>query len=254
MQPPPFNAEAEASALLAAAFAIDEVAASSMAGDSTVGRSQQQGRPPVAAQAPRAPLKAPSSAPWSTSAGRTSRPRSLSDGDLNNAPTRVATVMADAPSLVASPLLRDPEFVMYTYKIARCRLRSTHDWATCPYSHYSELGRRRDPRLVPYAPMRCPEMRRCGVCPRLDDCPLSHNMLESWLHPLRYRTLRCDVGAECGRTLCFFAHGEEELRRDPSVDSDVASGGDSVQAQTATLTTMQDLLLLLTMQLSLGSR
>lgn len=38
-------------------------------------------------------------------------------------------------------------------------------------------------------------------------------MNESWLHPQRYRTLSCHLGADCGRTLCYFAHGDDELRR-----------------------------------------
>jgi hypothetical protein len=35
---------------------------------------------------------------------------------------------------------------------------------------------------------------------------------EYWLHPQRYRTTLCRDGAACHRSVCFFAHGVEQLR------------------------------------------
>jgi hypothetical protein len=37
-------------------------------------------------------------------------------------------------------------------------------------------------------------------------------VFEFWLHPHRYRTEMCKVGAGCNRRICFFAHKPEELR------------------------------------------
>lgn len=37
-------------------------------------------------------------------------------------------------------------------------------------------------------------------------------MFECWLHPARYRTQLCTDGESCTRRVCFFAHGEAQLR------------------------------------------
>ena len=58
-----------------------------------------------------------------------------------------------------------------------------------------------------------------GSCPQGDQCILSHNMYESWLHPTRFRTSLCSLGGACDRAICFFAHAVNELRpRDDIVD------------------------------------
>jgi hypothetical protein len=171
------------------------------AAESNVGRLKQT-RPAVTGPPARAPLTAPSAAPWHGSCSHRS-----SSGGLGVAAT--AAAMSGAPSVMPSPLLRDPEFVMYSYKI----LDTSHDWAACPCAHKSERACRRDPRRFVYSPLPCPDMRRPGMCPRDVSCPLSHSTTESWLHPLRYRTMKCHLGADCRRSLCFFAHDEEELRR-----------------------------------------
>lgn len=44
------------------------------------------------------------------------------------------------------------------------------------------------------------------------NCPHSHNIFESWLHPQKYRTLLCKDKDRCTRPVCFFAHGAEQLR------------------------------------------
>lgn len=50
------------------------------------------------------------------------------------------------------------------------------------------------------------------TCPRGAACPYAHSVYEYWLHPTRYRTQICKNGANCRRTLCFFAHSTAELR------------------------------------------
>jgi hypothetical protein len=42
--------------------------------------------------------------------------------------------------------------------------------------------------------------------------PASLSCAEYWLHPQRYRTTLCRDGASCHRSVCFFAHGLEQLR------------------------------------------
>eukprot|EP00878_Enallax_costatus_P018858 GHUV01019878.1.p1 GENE.GHUV01019878.1~~GHUV01019878.1.p1 ORF type:complete len:519 (+),score=206.36 GHUV01019878.1:133-1689(+) len=44
------------------------------------------------------------------------------------------------------------------------------------------------------------------------NCPHSHNVFESWLHPQKYRTMMCKDRDKCTRPVCFFAHGPHELR------------------------------------------
>lgn len=51
-----------------------------------------------------------------------------------------------------------------------------------------------------------------GSCSLGYNCPFSHGVFESWLHPTKYRTLLCKDGGSCGRNICFFAHNQEELR------------------------------------------
>lgn len=43
-------------------------------------------------------------------------------------------------------------------------------------------------------------------------CPHSHHVFESWLHPQKFRTMLCKDGDDCHREVCFFAHGQEQLR------------------------------------------
>eukprot|EP00878_Enallax_costatus_P018221 GHUV01019174.1.p1 GENE.GHUV01019174.1~~GHUV01019174.1.p1 ORF type:complete len:618 (+),score=279.54 GHUV01019174.1:256-2109(+) len=43
-------------------------------------------------------------------------------------------------------------------------------------------------------------------------CPHSHHVFESWLHPQKFRTMLCKDGDSCNREVCFFAHGQEQLR------------------------------------------
>jgi hypothetical protein len=66
------------------------------------------------------------------------------------------------------------------------------------------------------APLPCPTApaphAQSGRCPRGDSCPYAHSVFELHLHPARYRTALCTMGASCRRTVCFFAHGPEQLR------------------------------------------
>jgi len=102
-------------------------------------------------------------------------------------------------------------FYMYIYKVAPCLKNYTHDWSACPFAHKGEKAARRDPLKFSYMASNCPDHKR-GACPRGDSCTFSHGVFESCLHPERYRTQMCNSGANCKRSVCFFAHSTAELR------------------------------------------
>lgn len=95
-------------------------------------------------------------------------------------------------------------------KVKLCTRRRRHTWSGCPCAHHGETARRRDPTVHSAVP--CPEMKQGEKCPRGDNCPYSHHDFEYWLHPARYRTVMCNKGTNCNRSLCFFAHTIEQLR------------------------------------------
>merc|ERR1719421_2328557 len=100
---------------------------------------------------------------------------------------------------------------MYEFKVKRCPRVKAHDWTECPFAHPGEKARRRDPRKYCYSETACPDFRK-GSCRRGDACEFAHGVFECWLHPSRYRTHTCTDGEACKRRVCFFAHGQSELR------------------------------------------
>ncbi|KAL6777885.1 hypothetical protein ACKKBG_A16060 [Auxenochlorella protothecoides x Auxenochlorella symbiontica] len=111
-----------------------------------------------------------------------------------------------------APEYSTDEFRMFQFKVERCGKRCVHDWRCCPFAHPTENARRRDPRLVEYLPVPCPDYKR-GICLRGDACPYSHGVYECWLHPAKYRTQLCKEGPACRRPVCFFAHAVRDLRQ-----------------------------------------
>ena len=87
----------------------------------------------------------------------------------------------------------------------------THDWSTCPFAHKGEKATRRDPVKFSYMASNCPD-HKDGNCAYGDACLYSHGVFESCLHPERYKTQMCNMGAKCNRSVCFFAHSAKELR------------------------------------------
>ncbi|GFR42026.1 hypothetical protein Agub_g2843 [Astrephomene gubernaculifera] len=118
---------------------------------------------------------------------------------------------ADALQALRSACLPD-DFWMYNYKVLPCPHGYRHSWTHCPFSHTGETARRRCPRNYHYLPDPCVNVRNKRQCPNGDACPYSHNTFEQWLHPARYRTRLCYLGANCRRPTCFFAHSVDELR------------------------------------------
>lgn len=117
-------------------------------------------------------------------------------------------------------------FWVYTYKVDRCPFRGNHVWTTCPYAHWGERARRRDPSRYAYAAATCPDYadskrrnRLAGstappTCARGLRCGFAHGVFETWLHPTRFRTRMCEAGAGCSRRVCFFAHCLAQRRRE----------------------------------------
>lgn len=104
------------------------------------------------------------------------------------------------------------EFRMYKFKVVICTRDTSHDWTRCPFAHRGERARRRHPSL--YSGETCVNYKK-GYCKNGLTCEFAHGLFESWLHPHRYRTKRCKDGVNCNRRVCFFAHGDEEIRFPP---------------------------------------
>lgn len=122
-------------------------------------------------------------------------------------------------------------------QVARCSKRYVHDWRACPFAHPTENARRRDPRLVSYLPIPCPDYKR-GICMRGDTCPYSHGVYECWLHPAKYRTQLCKEGPHCRRPVCFFAHSVADLRQ-PAQMQPPLPGEEEAAAAVAAAAAMQ---------------
>eukprot|EP00195_Chlamydomonas_chlamydogama_P006297 CAMPEP_0202894116 /NCGR_PEP_ID=MMETSP1392-20130828/3564_1 /ASSEMBLY_ACC=CAM_ASM_000868 /TAXON_ID=225041 /ORGANISM="Chlamydomonas chlamydogama, Strain SAG 11-48b" /LENGTH=381 /DNA_ID=CAMNT_0049578689 /DNA_START=87 /DNA_END=1229 /DNA_ORIENTATION=- len=116
------------------------------------------------------------------------------------------------PKIEANPRSNSDDFRMYCYKVLPCSRRGGHDWTECCFAHPGEKATRRCPQKYSYFAIACPDMKKNGDCPRGERCMFAHNVFEYWLHPSRYRTQLCSYGAECKRSMCFFAHHLGELR------------------------------------------
>lgn len=102
------------------------------------------------------------------------------------------------------------KFIMYRFKVVLCPRRAPHAWDVCPFAHVGESARRRPPHL--YSAQACRMMNKEGGCPFGNDCPNTHNAFEYNLHPAKFRTKMCSLGATCDRKICFFAHNLSEYR------------------------------------------
>ena len=45
-------------------------------------------------------------------------------------------------------------------QVIPCTKRFVHDWTVCPFAHAGEKAVRRDPRLVNYTGIACPDMKK----------------------------------------------------------------------------------------------
>lgn len=104
------------------------------------------------------------------------------------------------------------DFYLWCFKVLPCSKRWSHEWTTCPFAHPGEKAKRRDPRTHQYDCEMCPVVVKGEQCELGAACPHSHHVFESWLHPQKFRTMLCKDGDSCNREVCFFAHGQEQLR------------------------------------------
>lgn len=98
------------------------------------------------------------------------------------------------------------------YKVMPCPRACNHDWATCLYAHPNEKARRRSLAEHWHSAIFCVDMLHKSECKHGDECNLAHSVFEYWMHPDKFRTKYCKDGADCKRTVCFFAHSPQELR------------------------------------------
>ena len=74
--------------------------------------------------------------------------------------------------------------------------------------------------MIKHTSMMCPKILKNGRCPEGDDCPYSHNRVEEFYHPEKYKTKFCQgypnalYNCEYGANFCAFAHTDEELTID----------------------------------------
>lgn len=110
-----------------------------------------------------------------------------------------AVIVRDVCQLVAVNIIDHQQHPTLT------RLLSPHPSCSCSYTHVQQQK-----------------------CPFGTACKYAHGHFELWLHPGRFRTKLCSLGANCKRPVCFFAHSEHELRVTPYSKLDTAA---SVAAQ-----------------------
>ena len=53
-------------------------------------------------------------------------------------------------------------------QVIPCTKRFVHDWTVCPFAHAGEKAVRRDPRVVNYTGIACPDMKKVGAGCRRD--------------------------------------------------------------------------------------
>lgn len=100
-----------------------------------------------------------------------------------------------------------------TFKAFPCVSKEVHSQKRCAYYH-SGSDRRRVP--VFYSAERCVSHKELGYCEQGDGCRKSHNIIEQFYHPDKYKRRLChelalkkdcEYGSYCG-----FAHTQGELK------------------------------------------
>ena len=114
---------------------------------------------------------------------------------------------------------------LYNFKTQQCKLQYQHNPKKCFYYHEAKKDRRRP--LGTYTSEICPYIQNGAghyECPNGDNCTRSHNRVEEFYHPEKYkvkfcqtypdRIENCDYG-----DMCAFAHSLDEVTVD-LLDSD----------------------------------
>lgn len=108
------------------------------------------------------------------------------------------------------------KFDLNTFKTIECKIKTYHDHKQCVNFH-SQKDRRRNHKIIKYSPEPCPYLENYK-CKDGDLCKFSHNTVEQFYHPTKYKTKFCTHfsntnGNKCKYSkFCSFAHNEDELR------------------------------------------
>ena len=104
------------------------------------------------------------------------------------------------------------------FKTIECTVKTYHDHKQCPLYHSSK-DRRRCPQKYVYEPDLCLMVAGGKICSNYEKCKFSHNTVEQFYHPKKYKTKLCaglgpgSMTTKCiYGTFCSFAHSEDELR------------------------------------------
>jgi len=103
------------------------------------------------------------------------------------------------------------------FKIKICKLREPHHPKRCSYYHDAKKDRRR-PLSFAYVADMCIYALNEKECPYGDNCKNSHNRVEEFYHPTKYKTKFCatypnSTTCEYG-DFCCFAHSEFDIKID----------------------------------------
>ena len=104
-------------------------------------------------------------------------------------------------------------FELLTFKTKPCKNTQKHKEKQCIYYH-SEKDKRRNLKHIFYLPEPCPKMQSCHN----PLCKYSHNTVEEFYHPNKFKTKFCEYYSknklsQCDYgPYCSFAHNESEIR------------------------------------------
>lgn len=142
--------------------------------------------------------------------------------DLNNFNTNPRDI---SPTCSNNPSNQDKEFSqkfdLLTFKTIKCNITTKHNEKHCVFFH-SNKDRRRN--MIKYSSDTCKFALSDKLCPDCDLCSFSHNKVEMFYHPDRFKTKFCSQfnihDSPSKRNLlncvygkyCSFAHTEEEIK------------------------------------------
>jgi hypothetical protein len=112
------------------------------------------------------------------------------------------------------------QFNLSTFKINKCSLTNKHNEKQCLGFH-SIKDRRRNPHFCNYSSEMCSTVELEKNCQIGDYCQKSHNKVEAFYHPLKFKTKFCSHFSlenpysisKCSYgDYCSFAHSEKEIK------------------------------------------
>jgi hypothetical protein len=111
-------------------------------------------------------------------------------------------------------------FDLATFKTMKCSIGSKHNEKQC-LGYHSNKDKRRNPLMINYCPDMCIYLEGETFCINSDLCFKSHNKVEMFYHPSKFKTKFCShfdlnspdsiMGCSYG-AYCSFAHAESEIK------------------------------------------